>query len=82
MSTFSLPPPMQIRASDEQLDEFPDISAYQSIPGKTIDSRKLSSFLRTKFGAGAYDVHIMQDSYCILAPRKLSLDEIARCRRR
>jgi hypothetical protein len=26
----------------------------------------------TKFGAGAYDVHIMQNAYRIVAPRRLS----------
>ncbi|KAF9735144.1 hypothetical protein PMIN01_06549 [Paraphaeosphaeria minitans] len=58
---------------DETDHEELDALAYQTIPGKTIDSRKLVSFLRVRFGAGSYDMHMMQDSYRVIAPRKLSM---------
>lgn len=57
---------------DETSDDLPDFNAAQSISGRNIDSGKLSALLRTKFGAGAYDIHIMQNSYRVIAPRRLS----------
>ncbi|KAF1850769.1 uncharacterized protein K460DRAFT_361536 [Cucurbitaria berberidis CBS 394.84] len=62
--------------------EFPDLDDAQSISGSNIDPAKLTMLLRVKFGAGSYDIYIMHNSYCIIAPRKLSAGEIARCRRR
>ncbi|OAL02958.1 hypothetical protein IQ06DRAFT_292213 [Phaeosphaeriaceae sp. SRC1lsM3a] len=64
---------------DDDDDDFDD---YQSIPGSCIDATKLLSLLRMKFGAGTYDMHIVQNSYCVAAPRRLSKSEIAQCRRR
>ncbi|KAH7385335.1 hypothetical protein DE146DRAFT_759581 [Phaeosphaeria sp. MPI-PUGE-AT-0046c] len=68
-----------INAHDDDDDDFDD---YQSIPGSCIDATKLQTLLRMKFGAGSYDMHIVQNSYCIAAPRRLSKGEIAQCRRR
>ncbi|KAF2714313.1 hypothetical protein K504DRAFT_486259 [Pleomassaria siparia CBS 279.74] len=88
----------QDHALGELDDSLPDPDAAQFIPGSNIDPSKLMLFLRTKFGAGTYDTHILQNSYCIIAPAKLSIvrsahfskgrftnrcqGEIARCRRR
>jgi hypothetical protein len=44
----------------------------QSIAGRNIDSTKLKILLRTKFGVGSFKVQIIQNTYCIKAPRKLS----------
>ncbi|KAI4662996.1 uncharacterized protein J4E79_004308 [Alternaria viburni] len=66
----------------EQSDDALDFDDAQSISGRNIDPKKLAMLLRVKFGAGAYDIHIMQNSYCIIAPRKLSTGEIAKCRKR
>jgi hypothetical protein len=65
---------------DKNCDCVNDIPS-QVIPGQNIDSRKLAAILRMKFGIGLYDISIMQDSYHIVAPRRLSMDEIAQCRR-
>lgn len=83
---------------DKPCDTLPDFSRAQSISGRNIDSSKLTALLTTNFGAGAYDVYIMQNSYRVVAPRRLSdvsdalglsmnasknkQGEIARCRRR
>ncbi|KAF1913081.1 hypothetical protein BDU57DRAFT_344374 [Ampelomyces quisqualis] len=58
------------RLSDR--DDIYDIGDFQSIPGTCIDAGKLLALLRMKFGAGTYDMHIIQNSYCVAAPRKLS----------
>ncbi|KAJ8117096.1 hypothetical protein OPT61_g1617 [Boeremia exigua] len=44
----------------------------QSISGRWIDSAKLTTLLRVKFGAGSFNVHLIQDSYYISAPQRLS----------
>jgi hypothetical protein len=81
--------------SDDDLEwEFPT----QSIAGRNIDPTKLKILLRTKFGVGSFEVQVIQNTYCINAPRKLSTVsrtrrdllfitnyqkcEIARCRRK
>ncbi|OWY50958.1 hypothetical protein AALT_g4244 [Alternaria alternata] len=56
----------------EQDHEVVDFEDAQSISGRNIDPDMLTMLLRVKFGAGAYDIHIMQNSYCIIAPRRLS----------
>ncbi|KAL1795666.1 hypothetical protein ACET3X_005890 [Alternaria dauci] len=71
-----------LSSSVEQSPGVPDLDDAQSISGRNIDPNKLTMLLRVKFGAGAYDVHIMQNSYCIIAPRRLSTGEIAKCRKR
>ncbi|KAI1149226.1 hypothetical protein F4825DRAFT_431195 [Nemania diffusa] len=53
----------------------------QDISGRYISSSKLVHMLRNKFGPDAYDVHVAHNSFCIKAPRKLTTDEIAECRR-
>ncbi|KAI8941653.1 hypothetical protein NX059_002866 [Plenodomus lindquistii] len=73
---------ISLRSIDDYSDDDWDLNEAQSISGRNIDPEKLTMLLRIKFGAGAYDVHIMQGSYCVVAPRKLSTGEIARCRRR
>jgi hypothetical protein len=64
------------RYAGEQIYESDDDLEYetptQSISGRDIDPVKLKLLLRTKFGAESYDIHIMQNAYCINAPRKLS----------
>ncbi|KAF2253071.1 hypothetical protein BU26DRAFT_515451 [Trematosphaeria pertusa] len=72
----------QCRLSEEHNNELPDLGSAQSIPGRHINPTKLTALLRIKFGAGTYEVQIVQNSYCIIAPRKLSSSEIAECRRR
>ncbi|KAI0432195.1 hypothetical protein F5Y09DRAFT_160853 [Xylaria sp. FL1042] len=52
----------------------------QDVSARHISSTKLMAMLRTKFGIGAYDVHMMQNCFYIKAPRKLSKSEIAACR--
>jgi hypothetical protein len=59
--------------SEEIFDGLPDIGYTQDISGRNINAAKLMTMLRKKFGAGAYDVHVMHNSYCIMAPRKLSV---------
>jgi hypothetical protein len=63
------------------LDTFPsyeqpcqDLPEYNAISrcGRNIDTQKMTAFLRAKFGAGTYDIHYMQNSYCVSAPRRLS----------
>jgi hypothetical protein len=39
-------------------DGTPECDAFQSISGRNIDSSKLLSLLRMKFGAGSYDMHV------------------------
>jgi hypothetical protein len=90
------------RCSNGMLEDSDDDFEYeaptQAISGRNIDPTKLKILLRTKFGAGSFEVQIIQNSYCINAPRKLSnvstlqahlvystdkkQCEIARCRRR
>ncbi|KAI1121968.1 hypothetical protein F5Y10DRAFT_255131 [Nemania abortiva] len=53
----------------------------QDIAGRYISSAKLVQMLRNKFAAGSYDIHVAHNSFCIKAPRKLTTDEIAECRR-
>ncbi|KAH3941062.1 hypothetical protein HBI56_136300 [Parastagonospora nodorum] len=55
--------------SDEDLEYEPPT---QSISGRNIDPAKLKILLRTKFGAGSFEIQIIQNTYCINAPRKLS----------
>ncbi|KAL6704963.1 hypothetical protein ACN47E_007508 [Coniothyrium glycines] len=74
--------PTQVAMLFELDDDHSEWDDAQSISGSNIDPAKLTTLLRIKFGAGAYDIHIIQNSYCIIAPRKLSTGEIARCRRR
>lgn len=51
----SLPEPFW----DEILeDEIPEVAPTQAISGRNINPTKLISLLRTKFGAGAYDIHV------------------------
>jgi hypothetical protein len=37
------------------------IDTSQSIPGHNIDSSKLLSLLRMKFGVGSYDMHVSRN---------------------
>ncbi|KAH8755514.1 hypothetical protein BGZ57DRAFT_910035 [Hyaloscypha finlandica] len=69
--------------SDSDLDSDSDVKSLptQEIPSKDINRARLRSMLTIKFGIDAYDMHIIHDSYCIRAPRKLSATEIGRCRR-
>ncbi|KAH9909792.1 hypothetical protein F4778DRAFT_14900 [Xylariomycetidae sp. FL2044] len=53
----------------------------QGIPGRNISPAKLTALLRNKFGAEAYSVCMVHNSYTIKAPRKLSPREIEACRR-
>jgi len=64
------------------LDEDEDDEDTQDISGRNINPAKLTALLRAKFGVGAYAVHMMHNSYCVKAPTKLSLSEIAQCKRR
>jgi hypothetical protein len=53
-------------------DEFDNELPTQSIAGRNIDPTKLKILLRTKFGVGSFEIQIMQNTYCINAPRRLS----------
>jgi hypothetical protein len=55
--------------SDDDIEYDPPT---QSISGRNIDPAKLKVLLRTKFGAGSFEIQIIQNTYCINAPRKLS----------
>ena len=52
--TRSEPPITDIHASSE---EVLDLDSVQSFSGRGIDSRKLTSLLTFKFGAGTYTIH-------------------------
>ncbi|OBS23297.1 hypothetical protein FPOA_03848 [Fusarium poae] len=58
----------------------PDKSSTQEIAGRNMDPMKLLAMLRIKF-ADAYEVQMMHNTYSIKAPRRLSIGEIAQCRR-
>jgi hypothetical protein len=53
-------------------DDFEWETPTQSIAGRNIDPTKLKILLRTKFGVGSFEIQIIQNTYCINAPRKLS----------
>jgi hypothetical protein len=63
VDTFSLYEPSR--------DDLPEYNAISRC-GRNIDTQKMAAFLRAKFGAGKYDIHYMQNSYCVSAPRRLS----------
>ncbi|KAH6674872.1 hypothetical protein B0J14DRAFT_653050 [Halenospora varia] len=50
------------------------------IPGRSVHPSKLTAMLRSKFGIGAYDIMMARNVYTIRTPRRLSADDIARCR--
>ncbi|KAI4864651.1 hypothetical protein F4820DRAFT_423000 [Hypoxylon rubiginosum] len=52
----------------------------QNFRSRYINLVQLLTLLRAKFGIGAYEIQLMQNSYYIRAPRKLSPSEIASCR--
>ncbi|KAI1313734.1 hypothetical protein F5Y03DRAFT_106698 [Xylaria venustula] len=74
--------PFELRREDREDDErmSEGDNAMQDISARHISSTKLMAMLRTKFGIGAYNVHMMQNCFYIKAPRKLSESEIAECR--
>ncbi|KAJ0164822.1 hypothetical protein CTA2_13116 [Colletotrichum tanaceti] len=54
----------------------------QDIAGQNMDPKKLIRMLETNF-PGAYEVEQMaHNTFSLKAPRKLSITEIAQCRRR
>lgn len=53
---------------DDDLGEAP---ITQKIPIRDMSSAKLATMLRTKFGAGTFELYCMHDRYCISAPGKL-----------
>ncbi|KAH7095141.1 hypothetical protein FB567DRAFT_21385 [Paraphoma chrysanthemicola] len=61
---------------DDSDDGFEFETPTQAISGRNIDPVKLKILLRTKFGAGSFEVCILQNSYCINAPRKLSSQDV------
>ncbi|KAH8769650.1 hypothetical protein F5882DRAFT_411872 [Hyaloscypha sp. PMI_1271] len=50
------------------------------IPGRSVHPTKLIAMLRSNFGFGAYAIMMSRNTYTIRTPRRLSADEIARCR--
>ncbi|KAK0621006.1 hypothetical protein B0T14DRAFT_241251 [Immersiella caudata] len=52
----------------------------QDLPDYRISLDKLTEKLRSKFGAGAYEIFLMHDVYTVKAPGRLSATEIAECR--
>ncbi|KAI1277692.1 hypothetical protein F5Y07DRAFT_83058 [Xylaria sp. FL0933] len=57
---------------ESEVEETERDNTTQDISARHISSMKLMAMLRTKFGIGAYDVHMMQNCFYIKAPRKLS----------
>lgn len=55
--TFRLKP-FKLDVEKENEDIMCELEYAQSLPGSSIDSRKLMALLRVKFGTGAYDVHV------------------------
>ena len=56
----------ETRLEDDSEDTASDTSdevAAQSISGSYIDSSKLTTLLRTKFGAGAYNIRVSIDNF-------------------
>ncbi|KAI0976448.1 hypothetical protein F4678DRAFT_225777 [Xylaria arbuscula] len=74
--------PFGLRREDHENDEWMSEgdNTTQDISAQHVSSTKLMAMLRTKFGIGAYNVHMMQNCFYIKAPRKLSESEIAECR--
>ncbi|KAI0016103.1 hypothetical protein F4780DRAFT_709979 [Xylariomycetidae sp. FL0641] len=60
-------------------DELPDDIETQDIPARHISRSLLKATLRNKFGVGGFKVSLMHNFYCIEAPEKLTMDEIAAC---
>jgi hypothetical protein len=52
LKTFTL------RVQESQEAVLAELESAQSISGSSVDSRKLNEFLRVKFGAGAYNIHV------------------------
>jgi hypothetical protein len=50
-------PTPSTRENDKDIDPF-NLERAQSIPGSSIDPEKLITLLKTKFGAGNYDIHV------------------------
>jgi hypothetical protein len=48
-------------------------ASFQDLPGLRISLDKLSAKLRSKFGTGRYQIFLMQDTYSIRAPGRLSM---------
>ncbi|KAH7398565.1 hypothetical protein BKA66DRAFT_453387 [Pyrenochaeta sp. MPI-SDFR-AT-0127] len=82
MNTMNFEPFPGTPYSDfEECNDFFDLTPTQPILGHDIDPKKLRSLLQSKFGAGAYSILVIQDCFSIIAPRRLSMDEISKCRR-
>lgn len=64
-----------------ELDENEECQTTQDLPGRLISSTKLVQMLKITFGANAYDVYMAHNAFCIKAPRMLTTDEIAQCKR-
>ncbi|KAK0648664.1 hypothetical protein B0T16DRAFT_371138 [Cercophora newfieldiana] len=55
-------------------------TSSQELPASCTNPLKLIALLREQFGLGRYEVVMSRSVYSIHTPRRLSLDEIARCR--
>ncbi|KAI0199919.1 hypothetical protein F4808DRAFT_430785 [Astrocystis sublimbata] len=69
------------RTGNDITEDEPSQPPTQNIAGRYISSTKLVHMLKSKFGANEYHVHMAHNTFCIKAPRQLSSDEIAECRR-
>ncbi|KAI0183518.1 hypothetical protein EV127DRAFT_516889 [Xylaria flabelliformis] len=57
------------------------LKAYTNkILAKTVDFAILFNYLNATFGEGEWELDFLRGVYCILAPRQLSKDEIAKCK--
>ncbi|EPE30999.1 hypothetical protein GLAREA_03966 [Glarea lozoyensis ATCC 20868] len=70
--------PAILPAPAEFADKNEEISI--EIPGRSVHPGKLTAMLRSNFGFGAYDIMMSRNTYTVRTPRRLSADEIARCR--
>ncbi|GAP89951.1 hypothetical protein SAMD00023353_4400590 [Rosellinia necatrix] len=57
-----------------------DACSFQDIRKSKVDPGKLVALLRTKFGAGGYEIYTVHNVYTIRAPEKLSEDDLALCK--
>jgi len=70
MPIHSYHPPADIIPDEAPVDDHDD---FQELPNPRVNLTKLSAILRSKFGIGKYEIHLMHDVYSIRAPGRLSL---------
>ncbi|PMD50656.1 uncharacterized protein K444DRAFT_638002 [Hyaloscypha bicolor E] len=73
---------MEVGDDEEYLEDLQttDLASAQELTARNVNPMKLVTLLRVRFGIGRYEIQRMRNVYNIRTPRRLSVEEIARCR--